>query len=81
MEEDRYIEYYQDGKWIRAEFKELKKGMRFKIYEPDGVLYTNLEGKSDFFAESDAYEWDGDGSVWTVETSYYVEKVNVFWEG
>lgn len=68
------IIYDEAGTGKEGGFKEVKKGMRFRIMEADGSgPVKDEEGCDVFIAESDAYVNEELG-VWTVDLSAYVEE-------
>lgn len=64
----RYVEIWEGEQWNKAEFKNIKFGMRFRIFEPDGKLVIRDGGVSEFIAQADAIEED---EIWGVEVSDY----------
>jgi len=56
-----------DGKWKGVEFKNLKRGDVFQLFEPHGVLVRDSKGNDTFMATGDAYMEAGerlsDGTV------------------
>lgn len=65
------IIYDESGVGKDGSFKEVKKGMVFRIMESDGLGPVKDEDGNDvFFAEGDAYI-DTKNDIWTVEISAY----------
>jgi hypothetical protein len=56
----RYAEIVVNPKWKKSEFKDLKKGNIFRLYNPDGELCLDIA-----IATSDAYLNKEDD--WTVD--------------
>ena len=44
-----------NGNWIGCEFEELKKGDRFRLFEPDGTLVRDKESNYLFLATSNPW--------------------------
>ena len=67
---ERVFEILKDGQWVPVEFKDMKKGDRFRAFDRDdsmkpmadalgsssyGKIVTDGQGKSEWVAASDAY--------------------------
>ncbi len=51
------IELFENGKWVEIQFKELKKGDRFRMLDPDTKdLFISDKNNTEFIASSEPYE-------------------------
>jgi len=57
-------ELFTNNRWLKIDFKELKKGDKFRVYNPLGNLAIN-KGKSEFIALCDAFV-DPKNNQWTI---------------
>ena len=56
MKELRKVEIFENGQWNEIEFKDLKLGNKFRLFEPDGERVIDKEKNEDeWMATSDAY--------------------------
>lgn len=61
----RTAQELKNGNWIDIDPMKIKMGMIFRLFEFDGTLVINNEGKSEFLAISHSYYNEGGiGSVW-----------------
>ena len=73
-EEKRKVEVLSDSKypvWLGVEFKELKTGDKFRLFEPNGEPVVLDDGTDVFTCTSDAFlgpHGPNKTVVWTVET-------------
>ena len=59
-EEKRKVEILNDSnEWEDIPFKDLKKGDVFRIYDADGNMFGDKDGRAIFIAQVDAFEHDG----------------------
>ena len=49
--------------WIPIQFKNLKKGDIFRLYDPDGSLVKDSKGNSIFVVEKEPYPWLDTGTL------------------
>ena len=64
--DERKIEVSRDDKWVEVQMKDIRKGEKFRMFEPDGkpvVGQGEFKGKTVFKAEEDPYEVDGTWGV------------------
>lgn len=65
IENLRKCEILVDNEWVDTNFRELKAGDTFRLFEPGTGAPVRYRGRTDFIADTDAYiKYD----VWTVET-------------
>lgn len=55
MGDERYVEIYNCGEWVKASFEELKIGDRFRLYESTGELVIGENGQIEWFCTSKPY--------------------------
>lgn len=51
----RTAEILVNGDWVKIDPINIKKGMRFRMFEDDGTLITDENGLFSYVASSDAY--------------------------
>jgi hypothetical protein len=61
-----FSEEIDDPAWVPIDFKKLKRGAWFKLFEPDGTVVTGCHKQSSFMASSDAYLCK---RIWSIEFS------------
>lgn len=72
MNKFRYaVEISEDGNWHKMNFSDIKFGMIFKLFEPDGKPVIRSNNASIFAADTDAYQLE-DG-LWSVALHDYSE--------
>jgi hypothetical protein len=49
------VEKFIDGIWTSCKFSELKNGDKFRMYEADGQLEEDINGRTEFVATSNPY--------------------------
>jgi hypothetical protein len=54
----RTVEVKRNGEWALIHMNELRKDEYFKMFEPDGELVVDEEGKSIFYTISEPYYSD-----------------------
>ena len=54
MNELRKVEVYLNDAWMQVPLSGVKKGERFRMFEPSGEVVT-MKGISEFVADCDAY--------------------------
>lgn len=67
----RKTEVFSNDIWSEVEFKDLKRGDRFRLFEPDGERVVTSDGKDEFICTSDAFfgpHGPNKTMAWTVET-------------
>lgn len=67
MTEFRKVEVLKKGEWKTVRLKEVKKGDRFRLFEPDGTPVLDNKQRAEMIACKDAYL---DGELWTVAADY-----------
>lgn len=55
----RTCQIFKNEEWIDINFEELKKGDIFRLFD-DGIPVKDLDGFTNFTAQSDAYQNDED---------------------
>jgi hypothetical protein len=70
MPEDRYAEIFVNDEWIvEKDPSKIKKGMAFRLFEPDGIpVKRDLDDAETFVASRDAYQ--NEDGIWTIEIIY-----------
>ena len=61
MNQDRKTQIFKNGNWVNIEFKELKNGDKFKLFEFNGEEIK--DENTEFIAISDAYLYS---EIWTI---------------
>lgn len=60
----RKVEIFDGTSWRQSEFRLIRKGDKFRLFECTGETVIGHNGITEFIAESDSYENDG---VFTVK--------------
>ena len=56
MEEDRKLEVLIENSWVEFEkMEDIKKDMKFRLFESNNEIVTDKNGKNEFIAKNDAY--------------------------
>lgn len=63
MNEPRKCEIFVDDVWKEIKFEELKKGDKFRLFEPTGEPVADDKGGLEFITAGDAYVT----TAWTVD--------------
>jgi len=58
----RTAKVFIDNEYIDIDPIDLKKGMKFRIFESDGLIVGDHNGTNDFIAKEDAY-YDDNGII------------------
>lgn len=66
MENKRTAYQIIEGEEVEIPFSEIKKGMKVKLYEPDGEVVVDREGNKVFNVDHDVYT--NDEGILTFET-------------
>jgi hypothetical protein len=61
-------EVFKNNNWEQIEFSQLKKGDRFRTYNPNGELLKNENGYSSFIAVTDAFI--NEEGLWTINLTH-----------
>jgi hypothetical protein len=62
----RRTEVFRNNRWEKIEFKQLKKGDNFRMFELNGEEVTDQSGQKLFSAKSETY-YDVDLECWIVD--------------
>lgn len=63
MNNKRIVERKEADQWIRVDFKSLKKGDTFRLFDPPDMTLLEYEGHTVWIATADAYEENNVGYI------------------
>ena len=65
MKDLRKVEVLINNEWVERDFAELRKGVKFKMFEPTGEPVVDNEGETEWIAISDPFKTES--GVWAIE--------------
>lgn len=70
MNKYRTAQVLINDKWIDIEFKNIKEGDKFRLFEPDGTIVKDNDGNTEFIATSNPYlaVADNNEEVYQIDT-------------
>lgn len=69
MKYNRRTQILKNNKWIDIEFKNLKSGDKFRIFESDGSIVKDKNDNIEFVAISEPYLYPTkEEEVWQIDT-------------
>lgn len=57
------VEIYINNEWVGVDYKDLKEGDRFRIFNSVNKRHIDGRGRKEWIASSDAYEKFGDWAI------------------